>query len=408
MEAIQYSRPKLYEAQRKFVDCEARYTIVEASTKAGKTVACLVWLFEMAIKGKRGQHFWWIAPIFPQAHIAYERLKKWLNDSGLGREVWRANETKQQIEIGGRYIDFKGADDPDSLYGEDVQAAVVDEASRCKETAWHALRSTLTATKGPVKIIGNVRGRKNWAYQLARKAESGERDMAYFKLTAQDAVDGGIFSQAEIEDAKRMLPAGVFQELYLAEPSDDGGNPFGLKAINACRIDKQSIAPPVCYGIDLAKSVDWTWMIGLDRDGVECASNRWKSDWGQTRTRIIDDTGSVPTLVDSTGVGDPIVEDLCRAKMSIQGFKFSSNSKQQLMEGLAAAIQQGRVRFADELLINELETFEYEFTGRGVKYSAPEGLHDDGVCALGLAVRQMEEPKYAMDLNFSGMLAKAK
>jgi hypothetical protein len=149
-------------------------------------------------------------------------------------------------------------------------------------------------------------------------------------------------------------------------------------------------------------------MIGLDRDGVECASNRWKSDWGQTRTRIIDDTGSVPTLVDSTGVGDPIVEDLCRAKMSIQGFKFSSNSKQQLMEGLAAAIQQGRVRFADELLINELETFEYEFTGRGVKYSAPEGLHDDGVCALGLAVRQMEEPKYAMDLNFSGMLAKAK
>ena len=28
--------------------------------------------------------------------------------------------------------------------------------------AWHALRSTLTATQGPVRIIGNVSGRRNW------------------------------------------------------------------------------------------------------------------------------------------------------------------------------------------------------------------------------------------------------
>ena len=35
---------------------------------------------------------------------------------------------------------------------------------------------------------------------------------------------------------------------------------------------------------------------------------------------------------------------------------------------------------------DELETFEYVYTRTGVRYSAPDGLHDDCVCALALAV----------------------
>jgi hypothetical protein len=30
-----------------------------------------------------------------------------------------------------------------------------------KEDAWTAIQSTLTATRGPVRIIGNVKGKKN-------------------------------------------------------------------------------------------------------------------------------------------------------------------------------------------------------------------------------------------------------
>ncbi|GAG10318.1 unnamed protein product, partial [marine sediment metagenome] len=35
-------------------------------------------------------------------------------------------------------------------------------------------------------------------------------------------------------------------------------------------------------------------------------------------------------------------------------------------------------------VVNELEAFEYEYTRTGVRYSAPEGLNDDCVCALAL------------------------
>jgi hypothetical protein len=92
-------------------------------------------------------------------------------------------------------------------------------------------------------------------------------------------------------------------------------------------------------------------------------------------------------LIDSTGVGDPIVEELQRSLPCVESFKFTSQSKQQIMEGLAARIQSGGIGFCDGWLRDELEAFEFEYSRSGVKYSAPSGVHDDGVCALALAVR---------------------
>jgi hypothetical protein len=97
--------------------------------------------------------------------------------------------------------------------------------------------------------------------------------------------------------------------------------------------------------------------------------------------------GETPALVDSTGVGHAILEGLQTDCPQVEGFKFTAQSKQQLTEGLAVAIQQGEVGFPDGLIRQELEQFEYQYTRTGVRYTAPEGLHDDCVCALALAVR---------------------
>lgn len=377
--------PKLYPKQHKAIWDAARYTLIEATTKAGKTVGCLVWILTKAWNGKDGQNFWWIAPVTPQAKIAYRRLKRMLKQYDESQTTWDPNETELKITLAnGACIWFKGSDNPDNLYGEDVYAAVIDEASRCKEESWHAVRSTLTATKAPVKIIGNVRGRKNWAYRLARKAQSGEPNMAYHKLTAWDAVEGGILEASEIEDARRILPLAVFNQLYLAEPSDDGGNPFGIDAIQKC-IAPMSMERPVMFGVDLAKSRDWTVVIGLDKNGYVCRLRRWQGDWAVNKREILQMVGRVPTLVDSTGVGDPIVEEMHKTRANIKGFKFTTNSKQQIMEGLAASIQMESVHFPEGWLSEELESFEYTFTAKNTLFAAPEGATDDGVCALALA-----------------------
>jgi phage FluMu gp28-like protein len=267
-----------------------------------------------------------------------------------------------------------------------VYAAVIDEATRVREEAWHAVRSTLTATRGPIRIIGNVKGRRNWAYQLARRAESGEPDMHYAKITAYDAVAAGVLDAAEIADAKRTLPEAVFRELYLAEPSDDGGNPFGLAAI-AAQVAPLSGEEPAVWGVDLAKSVDWTVCIALDAAGAVCRFERWQGPWQATIPRIVALVGDTPALVDSTGVGDPVLEELqAVGRINFRGYKFTAPSKQQLMEGLAVAIQQQEIHYPDGAIVSELEAFEYAYTRTGTRYSGPEGMHDDCVMALALAV----------------------
>jgi hypothetical protein len=59
--------------------------------------------------------------------------------------------------------------------------------SKLREEAYTAIRAMLTATRGSLRAIGNVKGRKSWIYRLCRKAEAGDPNMAYHKLTAYDA-----------------------------------------------------------------------------------------------------------------------------------------------------------------------------------------------------------------------------
>ncbi len=394
---LTYTRPWIYPKQEQAIFGPVRYAVIEASTKSGKTLGCILWLIEKAMLGSRGQNFWWVAPVSAQARIAFNRIV-----AGLPEAVRLVNQTRMEITLAnGAVIMCKSADKPDSLYGEDVYAAVIDEASRCKEESWIAIRSTITATRGQVRVIGNVKGRKNWAYRMARLAQSGVRNMAYFKITAWDAVAAGILDRAEIEDAERELPADVFRQLYLAEAADDEGNPFGLDAIRACVQDgPMPQLEPAWYGWDLAKSYDWTVGVGLAQAvaGVRpvVRFQRFQQPWHSTILRIRSESGAVPGYVDATGVGDPIVEELIAGGgVNLEGFLYTSTSKQQLMEALAVSIQQRKISFPPGPIVDELEEFEYTFSrSGGVKYSAPEGLHDD--CVNGLALANLAAERTAV------------
>lgn len=387
MHTIDYKRPKVYDYQKAILDSPARYTITEAATKIGKTASHIIWIFEQALQCGNNHSCWWVAPTVAQAKIAYDRMKVQITDKTL----FTSNETNRVITlITGAKIEFKTAEKPDNLYGDDVYAVVFDEFTRAREQAWFALRTTITSTGGKMKFIGNVKGRKNWGHRLAMKAKNGnDQNYQYFKITAYDAANAGMLTKdgrpfiEEIEDAKKDLPESVFNELYLAEASEDGSNPFGIPYIQKC-IAPLSTDQPEYFGIDLAKSVDFTVHIGLDIQNKTCLFDRFQKDWTQTQQSILS-LPDKPTIIDSTGVGDPIVEAIQKKRNNTQGLKFTQLSKQQLMEGLAQAIQKGEITFPAGVIVDELEAFEFEYTRTGVKYSAPAGVHDDCVVALALA-----------------------
>src|SRR3990172_6712761 len=392
---IHYPRPFLYGYQRSIIDSKARFTVTEAATKTGKTSSHIIWLFEEALRLKENQSCWWVAPVYTQAEIAFNRMRQQITE----RNFFKVNETKLRLTTPtGSHIHFKTAEKPDNLFGDDVFAAVFDEFTRAREDAWFALRSTLTKTNGKCKFIGNVKGKKNWGWRLAQKAKANEPNFEYFKITAYDAVKEGLITADEVQQAKRDLPENVFNELYMAEPSEDGANPFGMEYIKR-QLRGMSDAFPVIYGVDLAKSTDFTVILGLDSNGYVCRLERFQMDWEQTKLKIYDVTMGVPVIVDSTGVGDPIVESLQKMRSGVEGFKFTSTSKQQIMEGLSAGIQQGRTSVLEGVHRNELESYEFEYSRTGVRYTCPSGSHDDTVCAHALAFSKLSNRgsgKYAI------------
>ena len=230
MQTVRIKRPDLTGYQRDILDSPARFTITEASTKSGKTHSHLWWGIEQWHRKDVSQTWevWWVAPVYQQAKIAFMRLRATFgkvpgytfNDSDLSAKCPY-----------GRIFRFKSGEKPDNLYGENVLAFIYDEFTRGRPETWPALRSTVTFTGGKGKMIGNFIGNANWGHQLM-EAHRGDKDFAYFKITALQAVEAGILPAEEVEQARRSLPRGVFMALYMAEGSAHPLQMIAADAIN--------------------------------------------------------------------------------------------------------------------------------------------------------------------------------
>ena len=386
---VPFALPGLYGKQFDAVNDPARITVIESTTKAGKTLGCVVWQIGQMMSAPESAEHWWVAPVYDQAMMAYRVAWGLLRGQAGFRQ---ALSERAIIAPGGRRWSFRSADKPDSLYGSAVHSLVLDECSRIKDDAVDAAFSTTTRTRGRIRAIGNVRGRSNRHYQFARKAESGEPGFSYHRITADDAVAAGIFARSDLDLARRTLPHAVYRELYFCEPADDGANPFGIDAIRACAElngGQPSAAPARVWGLDIARKRDYAVLIGLDAERNVSAMYRWHglsyAALSESVARIVGKRSRALCFFDATGVGDAVGELLIAAGVNAEPFIFSSASKQGLIEGLAVALQSGRTSVLDGVHRAELEQFEYDMKGGRVVYSAPPGAHDDTVCAHALA-----------------------
>ena len=356
--------------QKQILECDRRFIVVMCGRRFGKSELSQIMGIKEAITGGQVAY---ITPTYKLAKAFFERLTAAIpfknNISNL--KIYCPNNGSIEFYTGERL---------DNLRGRKFNLVIIDEAAFIPdlESGWqNSIRPTLTDYEGKAVFLSTPRG-KNFFYSMFMK--EGENDWRSFKFTTYD---NPYINHREIEDAKIQLPKVVFEQEYLANPAENSANPFGNEFIRRC-IKPISAQQIVSYGIDLAKSVDFTVIVGLDNGGNVAYFDRFQMDWHNTKATI-KRLPIAPILADSTGVGDPILEDLIREGVNIEGLKFTSQSKQQLMEGLAQAIQQGKIGYPEGVIVDELDVFEYQFTANGVRYSAPSGFHDDCVMALALA-----------------------
>jgi hypothetical protein len=368
-------------AQQSVLDSSARFRVLMCGRRFGKSlISQIISLMDVA----DGKYVAYITPTYLLAGIFFDEMVK-----NLPPQIYR-NATDHAIKFNGGFVRFFSGERLDRLRGQKFHKVIIDECDYIPHISneWdESIRPTLTDYEGDALFLSTPRGRQ-FINKMYMKGQEGTNEWQSFKYSTYDNPH---ISRHEIEQARIELPEAVFRQEYLADPMDNAANPFGGTYIRQC-IYPISTAPPVCFGVDLAKSVDWTVIIGVDANGGVCHYERFQRDWRQTK-QAISALPRVPTLIDSTGVGDPIFEDLARDGRPVEGYKFSSQSKQQLMDGLVTAIQQRIITFPEGQITRELEVFEYQYTAHGVRYAAPTGFTDDCVMALGLAWHKFQRSR---------------
>jgi len=379
MGKINLKLPKPHEKQSEIIKCSARFIVVDAGRRFGKSVISQTMGIMEAVEGKSVAY---ITPTYQLAKTFFKELAR-----TLPANLVKKNESDLYFEfITGGVIRFFTGERLDNLRGNKFHLVVVDEAAFIPnlEDGWkQAIRATLTDYRGRAIFISTPRG-NNYFKALHLKGYS-DPDWQSFHFTSYD---NPFIDPREIDDAKRELPEVVFNQEYLGMFAENAANPFGSRQLNTC-VAPMSVNPVKCYGIDLAKYSDWTVIIGLDNAGSVAYFDRFQNDWSSTQNKIRN-LPKAPMIIDSTGVGDPIVEQLQREGLDVESCKFTSQSKQEIMLGLQVAIHQERIHYPEGIINEELEIFEYQYSSHGVKYSAPSGFHDDTVCALALAWRKFD------------------
>ena len=373
---------KRHPGQQRIYEHPARFKVVMCGRRFGKTATGIRTACEVALAG---QPVGWFAPSYKIALEAWRELV-----DRLAAVTSRMNEQDKRLElVTGGVIEVWTLDTPDPARGRKYALAVIDEAGIVRELleVWQAaIRPTLVDLSGQALFLGTPKGRRHGFITLFNRGLAGDPDWQAFRAST---LENPYIPAAEVEIARKELPAEVFAQEFEGIPTDDGANPFGLDAIQRA---VQPVTPGevVVYGLDLARSSDYTVVVGLDAWRRVVLLERWQAPWATTKTRVQQMVGTVPVIGDATGVGDAIVADLQGMGVDVTPHVFTQASKLRLMQRLIAALQGTEIAIPDTAearwLVAELEAFEFTYTAHGVRYEAPPGLHDDGVMGLALAL----------------------
>jgi hypothetical protein len=378
-------------AQRQVLENDARFKLLDCGRRWGKTKIAAHIILKEARKPK--QMLWWVAPTYRIVKRGYKEILRQLPPDVLAAPAppdsnFDAGRPAILKFKNGTVMEFYSAERPEGMLGEGVDFAVLDEAARMPENIWaETVRPTLMDRQGGALIISTPRGR-NWFYRAYRRGQDPEEiEWASWKFPSwtNDTLPPG-----EIETMKDDLPAVIYKQEVEAEFLAAGSNVF---IVPEEILQEEKVKPDghVVFGVDLAKTTDFTVIYGANAKTREnCYYDRFQDvTWPKQRRRIIravrrvlqNGATGVTILMDSTGVGDPMVDELEELGFDVIGKNFTT-WKDKMIKLLAKDMEDGKAFVLDNDQVGEFEQYELNITPGGrITYAAPAGEHDDVVSA---------------------------
>ena len=318
-------------------------------------------------------------------------------------ELNRAGKNLQNVNLGAFFIE-QGEELPTDreffiLYGRLRRKVNPSEYFKSLNLPYHT-----------GSIIANVAG-DNWIKKIWKDPEDAGRTKKDFPLIEAVTHDNAINLPDDFMETLELLRQRK-PEIYNRYVMNDWsaeveGKVF--KRIDDCMaggFEEAQQGFDYIMGGDFAKTVDFNAAVVICRQTKHVVyGEAWnRTSWNLTKEKfkaIAYRYNNAVLIPDSTGVGDPIVEDLVRdgvrvyhshkgkSDISVPGIKFTNVNKEQIIEKLQVSIEQVLVTFPAKLeeMIQQLRDFECQALPSGnYRYTAPLGKHDDWVIAFALAV----------------------
>jgi hypothetical protein len=378
---VEVTIPRPFKLQREIIEDPTRFKVVCAGRRVGKSTLCKLVTITKILEGKRVAY---ITPEYGLAEKFFDEFMEHIPDQLIIMK--NKSRVNSKIKTGGELKFFSG-EALERVRSWEFDYLIVDEAAYLPdlENEWmRALRPLLIKTRGGGMFISTPKG-KNFFYSLFQKGINGEKD---YKSWQFSSYENPYLPKQELDELVESMPEANYRQEILAEPGENISNPFGTAAIERNTIGVLSTRQPTVIAADLARVNDWTVIIGLDEHGVMCYFDRFQLPWNQTVERIKALRERFPTpqiVVDATGVGSVILEQLQRDIYNVYGFSFNSVTKPKIIHKLIKAVETDQIKFND-VTAREMQVFEYKYSSSGnLQYNAASGFHDDCVAALAMA-----------------------
>lgn len=369
--------------------------------RSGKDKTCFNFMVKKAFE-RVGTYFYFL-PSYSQAKkVIWDNIDidgfKMLDH--IPKEVIRnTNATELKIElINGSIIQLMGADEfKKSGVGTNPIGVVFSEYPLNNPEAWNYVSPILAVNGGWAVFNFTPRG-MNHGWNVYQQALNNPKWFAELLTVDQTKV----LTTEQLEEERLSNPQDFIDQEYYCKFIEGAGAFF--RRIDECRYDGVDMKPESNHryqmGIDLAKHQDYTVLTILDLMTFKVIEqDRFNQiDWPMQKAKIeaMYLRYFKPSIyMDSTGIGDPILDDLLHKGINVYSYKFTEQSRKDLLTNLQLLLEQNRIKYPEtlETLISELKSFRYEISGeRGkTRIQVPDGLHDDTVMSLALACWQIPQ-----------------
>lgn len=369
----------------------------------------------------QGGHCGWGAPNYKQTRPLWrwiERICKPLENAGV-----QISQAERIVEFpSGGFLGLYSLDNPDSIRSEAFHLFIVDEAAKVSdaEALDDALEPTLADYDGMRYDISSPRGKNHFytEYNLALSDLSGFSAAWHAPSSANPSPNirkAVLLAEQRVKEGR--LTERSYRQEWLAE-FVEGGTFF--QNVRECAI--LQIADPADHikhrkiiGGDFAQQEDYTWLTALCID-CHCMLDMERFNqisWTIQLERVVnfckkwgtwdkldgkDIWVNAPIMPERNSIGSPLVEQMQTAGLVVlvghddkPGFYTNAQTKQLIVKSLFTQLATKELKIINNpILISELESFEEKPTAYGATYSAPAGLHDDGVMSLAIG-------NYALD-----------